>query len=83
MDKMTCAHCSRSFTPSTAPDGEPEYTDAAGEVSCDSCLCMVCGHGHPTETEHLFCLGEFADGERDAVDPDAAYEALRDGLIGV
>lgn len=83
MARKTCAHCTRSFTPTTAPDGAPEYTDAAGVVCCDSCLCVVCGHGHATEAEHTFCVGEFIDGEREAVDPDAAYEAARDLRIGV
>lgn len=83
MTRETCAHCTRSFTPTIAPDGAPEYTDAAGMVCCDSCLCVVCGHGHATETEHTYCVGEFVDGEREAVDPDAAYEAARDLLIGV
>jgi hypothetical protein len=83
MDRMTCAHCDRSFTPATAPDGEPEYTDADGVVCCDSCLCVVCGRGHATETEHTFCVSEFVGGEREAVDPDAAHEAARDLLIGV
>lgn len=83
MSYKTCAHCTRSFTPTIAPDGQPEYTDAAGMVCCDVCLCVVCGHGHPTEDGHEFCLGEFADGEREAVDPDAAHEALLDARIGV
>jgi len=83
MDRKTCAHCDRSFTPTIAPDGQPEYLDAAGMVCCDVCLCDVCGHGHLTEDGHTTCLGEFVDGEREAADPDAAYEALRDARIGV
>lgn len=83
MDPMTCAHCDRSFTPTTAPDGQPEYLDAAGMVCCDVCLCGVCGHGHPTADEHDLCSGEFADDERETVDPDAVHDALRDRLIGV
>jgi hypothetical protein len=83
MARETCTHCASSFTPTIAPDGAPEYTDAAGMVCCNQCLCTVCGHGHPTRGERKYCLAEFNEGGRDAVDPDAAYEAARDLLIGV
>jgi hypothetical protein len=82
MTRKTCTHCLTEFTPTVTPEG-PVYTDATGAECCDGCYCPVCGHGHPTTDGHETCQAEFEAGEREAVDPDAVFEALRDARIGV
>lgn len=78
-----CKHCLSDFTPSVAQDGKPEYRDYHGATSCDTCLCRLCGHGHPTADGHEDCAAAFEAGEIEPADPDLLREIAQDALLGV
>lgn len=79
----TCTHCVIEFTPSLDDEGQPVYLDYHGAVSCDTCTCRLCGHGHPTADGHEDCAAAFEDGKLDPADPDVLIEIARDLLTGV
>lgn len=81
--RVRCTTCTTWFTATADTEGQPEFLDFHGNRCCDTCLCRVCGYGHPTADEHENCQNEYEEGGREAVDPDLAYDLAQAALLGV